>query len=82
MICKLSLTPFYEQQANNLTVKYIDALKENITNRFDGSIEVLTAFRVFDPMSVPDKKEPGFKEYGLSDIDVLTEHFYQEHGSV
>lgn len=79
--CELSSAPFCEQQANNLTVKYIDALKENITNRFDGSIEVLTAFRVFDPMSVPDKKDPGFKEYGLSDIEVLADHFYQVHDS-
>lgn len=76
--CDLSLTLTIEQQLNNLTVKYIDALKDNIKNRFDGSLEVLTAFRVFDPMSVPEKKEIGFKEYGLSDIDVLGEHFYQE----
>lgn len=77
--CELTLTPFFEQQANNLTVNYINALKENITNRFDWSIEVLTAFKVFHPMAVPDKKDPGFKEYGLSDIDVLADHSYQEH---
>ena len=41
-----------EEQLKSLTTRYVDALKEN---RFDGNLEVLIAFKVFDPNAVPEK---------------------------
>ena len=60
-----------EEQLKNLTIKYVDALKENIENRFEGNLKVLTAFRVFDPTAVPKKNEVGFKQYSLNFIPLL-----------
>lgn len=67
-----------EKQLTTLTKAYVAALRDNINNRFDGSIPVLTAFRIFNPLAVPNKSEPVFKEYGMKDIVILADHFYQE----
>ena len=63
-----SVTPHMEEQLNCLTTKYVDALKENIQNRFDGNHKVLTAFKVFDPIAVPKRGKAGFKQYGMADV--------------
>ena len=60
-----SVTPHMEEQLNCLTTKYVDALKENIQNRFDGNHKVLTAFKVF---AVPKRSKAGFKQYGMADV--------------
>ena len=67
-----------EEQLNSLTTKYVDALKENIQNRFDGNLKVLTAFKVFDPTAVPKRGEAGFKRYGVADVEFLGDFFYQD----
>ena len=72
-----NVTPHMEEQLNSLTTKYVDALKENIQNRFDGNLKVLTAFKVFDPTAVPKRSEAGFKQYGLADVGLLGD-FYQD----
>ena len=62
-ICELPImSPDMEEQLKNLIVKHVDALKENIENRFEGNLKVLTAFRVFDLTAVPKKNEVGFKQ--------------------
>ena len=66
-----NMSPNMEEQLKNLTIKYVDALKENIENRFEGNLKVLTAFRVFDPTAVPKKNEVGFKQYRLNFIPLL-----------
>ena len=63
-----SVTPHMEEQLNCLTTKYVDALKENIQNRFDGNHKVLTAFKVFDQTAVPKRSKAGFKQYGMADV--------------
>ena len=65
-----------EEQLKKLTIKYVNALKENIENRFEGNLKVLTAFRVFDPTAVPKKNEVGFKQYCIADVDLLGDFFY------
>ena len=72
------MSPHMKEQLKNLTIKYVDALKENIENRFAGNLTVLTAFRVFDPTAVPKKTEVGFKQYGIADVALLGDFFYQE----
>ena len=53
-------------------------LQDNINNRFDESVPVLTAFKIFDPLAVLQKSETTFKEYGLKEMAVLADRFYQE----
>ncbi len=67
---------FHENQLKNLTTKYINTLKENIEDRFDGNLPVITAFEIFNPTRVPERKETGFKEYGIAEIKVLADYFY------
>ena len=77
--CELPvISPHMEEQLKNLTIKYVDALKENIEKRFEGNLKVLTAFRVFDPTAVPKKTEVGFKQYGIADVALLGDFLYQD----
>lgn len=61
-----------------MTDRYVKALQENINNRFDESLPVLTAFRIFDVTAIPNRSDVGFKEYGVKDVAILAEHFFQE----
>lgn len=70
------LTDFHKQRLANLTKKYVTALKENINSRFEDSLPVLTAFKIFDPITVPERSDPDFKEYGVRDIGTMTDYFY------
>ena len=80
--CELpALTGFHEQSLTSLTQKNITALKENINSRFEDSLPVLTAFRIFDPTAVPGRSDPAFKDYGADDIEILAGYFYNGHHS-
>jgi len=63
-----------EQNLTNLTDQYVQALQENINNRFDESLPFLTAFRIFDVSAIPNRSDVGFKEYGVKDVQILAEH--------
>ena len=66
-----SLTTDMAEQLKTLTTRYIE-------NRFDGNLQVLTAFKIFDPAAVPKKIEVGFKQYGMTEVGVLGDFFYQD----
>lgn len=77
-VCDLSSPSAHqEQKLTNLTDRYVKALQENINNRFDESLPVLTAFRIFDVTAIPNRSDVGFKEYGVKDVQILAEHFFQ-----
>ena len=83
-LSQCGLPPFTqsdEVQLERLTYKYIYALKENIPNRFGDSLPVLTAFKIFDPLAVPSRSSPGFRDYALSDVKILADHFYEGLGA-
>ena len=52
----LELTTHREGLITSLSKQYVHALKDNLSNRFDRILLVLSAFKVFDPMSVPERK--------------------------
>lgn len=58
--------------------KYIAALKSNIDKRFSDSSEMVSAFCIFDPLTVPKQEEDGIKEFGINEINILVSHFYKE----
>ena len=71
----LNLSPRGMNELRNLFEKYIPALKQNILRRFESSSEILAALGVFDPLSVPGVKQPGFKDHGSSDMTIIADHF-------
>ena len=73
---ELTLTPSSESYLENLTVRYINSLKDNITDRFSESFPVLSAFKIFDPTAIPGRSDESFKEYGIREINILAAHFY------
>ncbi|XP_052090898.1 zinc finger protein 862-like [Mytilus californianus] len=73
----LELTPTEAQlkEATGKMAKYVEALRNNLDERFDEAAPLLAAFSVFDPYLLPDKIEPAFKHYGDEKIDDLGSHF-------
>lgn len=61
---------FNKDQLRNLMTKYITALKENVKDRFGGNAPVITTFEVFNPTRVPQRKEIGFREYKITEVNV------------
>lgn len=66
-----------EQNLTNLTDRHVKALQENINNRFDESLQVLTALRIFDVTAIPNRSDVGSKDYRVRDVQILAEHFFQ-----
>ena len=75
--CEMTLSDDAERKLVNLTNRYICSLVENINSRFSNSLPVLKAFRIFDPLGVPEKSDESFKLYGTADIKILAGRFYQ-----
>ena len=58
---------------HDLCSQYATALTDNIDQRFQHSLPVVSYFRIFDPLSVPN---PEFVGYGQNDIQTLANHFF------
>ena len=54
-------TSFQENQLKRFLGKYVDALIQNIDERFKESSPILDSFRIFDVLSVPAKTDDGFR---------------------
>ena len=54
-------TSFQEKQLKWFLRKYVDALIQNIDERFKESSPVLHSLRIFDVLSVPAKTDDGFR---------------------
>jgi len=61
-----------------LNEKYISALKQNIEQRFGDCLNVFSCFHVFNPMELPNRDSPEFKDYGIASMKVLANHYYQD----
>ena len=60
---------------HDLCSQYVTALTDNIDQRFQHSLPVVSSFRIFDPLSVPIAN-PEFVGYGQNDIQTLANHFF------
>ncbi|KAJ8319047.1 hypothetical protein KUTeg_004138 [Tegillarca granosa] len=65
-------------ELESLYRQYIESLLKNIDDRFSDSVGILSAFQIFDPLSIPKEEDPGFLEYGINAICVLADHFYSQ----
>lgn len=72
---ELTLSPRGMEELRSIFVKYIPALKQNIIRRFGSSSEVLAAFGVLNPLTVTGVKQTGFKEHGISDMQIIAKLF-------
>ena len=60
---------------SNIQVVYVDALLENITNRFPDA-GIISAFSIFDPLKLPASEERAQRErYEESSLNTLVEHY-------
>ena len=73
------MTPAQENQLLCLLENYIKALKENIHSRFDGDLPIVSAFSIFNPLTLPAPGTGTFKEHGSKKVKTLADHFYQGH---
>ena len=73
----LKMSTAQQQQLYSLQEKYITSMVENIEARFASSSPLLAAFKIFDPVAVPESSEVGFAVYGNRNVSILAEHFYQ-----
>ena len=73
---EVRLTPAMEEQLSNLLTRYVTSLTQNIHQRFDHALPVVSSFSIFDPLAVPNRGSPGFKDYGAKEVKVLAKHFY------
>ena len=73
------MTPAQENQLLCLPENYIKALKENIHSRFDGDLPIVSAFSIFNPLTLPAPGTGSFKEHGSKQAKTLADHFYQGH---
>lgn len=63
-----------------LLTNYTNAFIENIDDRFNDSMKLLSAFQILDPTLVPLPDDIGFKEYGNQAILVIAKHVYPKEG--
>ena len=73
----LNFTDFSYREMENLLSSYIRSLIENVGERFKDCSKVLNAFKILDPLSVPQNGSKDFQDYGTNSIIILANHFYQ-----
>lgn len=61
-----------------LNEQYVNALKQNIEQHFDDCLTIFLCFHVFNPMTLPNRDSPEFKDYGTASMRVLANHYYQD----
>lgn len=66
----------FEFYFENLIVRYINLLKDNIIDWFLESFFVLFVFKIFDLIVILGRLDEFFKEYGIREINILVVYFY------
>ncbi len=73
----ITVTDAVVESGMKMQEKYVTALIANIDNRFDHDVlSVLSALNIFNPESLPASDSDEWKEYGLSDVQILAHHWY------
>ena len=73
------MTPARKKQLLRLLENYIKALKENIHSRFDGDIPIVSAFSIFNPLTLPTPGTGSLQEHESKQVKTWADHFYQGH---
>ena len=75
-LCGVNPTPYQYREVTKLLIKYVRSLKQNIDNRFQAALPVVSSFAVFDPLAVPPPEDASFRGYGSSEVEILGAHYY------
>ena len=59
-----------------MLIKYFQSLKQNIDNRFQAPLPVVTGFSVFVRLALPPREYASFGGHGSSQVEILGAHFY------
>uniref|UniRef100_UPI00398F731B zinc finger protein 862-like n=1 Tax=Pristiophorus japonicus TaxID=55135 RepID=UPI00398F731B len=70
--------PEQEAELAALLEAYVAALKADLQRRFGGSLALLSAFSVFNPLLVPCPEAPDFADYGRPEMRALAAHFHPQ----
>ena len=74
--CGLTLSDNKMQELCFLMNRYIVALQDNINNRFEPTLPQVSAFSIFDIADLPNESDPGFEDYGQTEIKIISNHFH------
>ena len=75
-LAELTLSETSELYLRNFLRKYSESVKANIKDRFSDAVPLLSAFAIFDPVRIPDRGQPGFLEYGSTQVEQLARHYF------
>ena len=65
---------------NKLLYDYVSILQENIDNRFKEATPVLSAMQIFNPKSLPKKKDTrDLQQYGEKHINTLAQFYFKDN---
>ncbi|XP_038677954.1 zinc finger protein 862-like [Scyliorhinus canicula] len=70
-------SPEQEAELGSLLDAYVTAVKGDLQRRFGGSLSLVSAFSIFNPLLVPAPESPDFADYGQPEIRTLAAHFYR-----
>ncbi|PFX13734.1 Zinc finger protein 862 [Stylophora pistillata] len=74
--CGLTLSDNKMQELCSLMNRFIVALQDNINNRFEPTLPLVSAFSIFDIADLPNESDPRFEDYGQAEIKIISNHFY------
>ncbi|XP_078090636.1 uncharacterized protein LOC144507343 [Mustelus asterias] len=71
-------SPEQEAELGSLLDAYVTAVKLDLQRRFGGSLSLVSAFSIFNPLLVPAPESPDFADYGQPEIRTLAAHFHRD----
>ena len=75
---QLNATENQIEKTSSMLRKYTESLISNIEKRFSDSLEILKAFDIFNPFSVPERETLEFTVYGNEHIETMINHFFKD----
>ena len=75
--CQFDFSTFQKEMIAELATRYINALENNIRQRFPKDVvTVLEAFNIFNAEVIPNSTSDEFAIYGTDEIEVSKKHYY------
>ena len=75
---QLNATENQIEKTSSMLRKYTESLISNIEKRFSDSLEILKAFDIFNPFSVPERETLEFTVYGNEHIETMINNFFKD----
>ena len=77
---EIALNENQQEMTARLATQYVDALEQNIQDRFRTEIiHVLKVFHIFDGGMVPEEKSEEFEVFGNNVVQMFKNHYYKDN---